>query len=115
EPAQDLSDHLGDIVRLDRDGSIPDSNPFVGQPNARSAISSYGHRNVEAAAIDPSTGQLWIAEMGPAGGDELNRITKGGNYGWPVVSWGDNYDGSTIPDPPTQPQFIAPVKYWTPV
>src|SRR5699024_5293812 len=63
----------------------------------------------------PNTGQLWVAEMGPAGGDELNRVDEGGNYGWPVVSWGDNYDGSDIPDPPTHPEFIAPLKYWTPV
>lgn len=115
EPAQDLSDHLGDIVRINRDGSIPPGNPFVDKPNARDAIWSWGHRNVEAAAINPGTGQLWIAEMGPAGGDELNLIIKGGNYGWPVVSWGEHYNGNNIPDPPTHPRFIAPVIHWTPV
>lgn len=115
DPAQDLSDHLGDIVRINPDGSIPADNPFVDEPRARDAIWSWGHRNIEAAAIDPATGRLWIAEMGPAGGDELNRIIKGGNYGWPVVSWGENYDGTPIPDPPTHPRFIEPVVYWTPV
>ncbi len=115
EPAQDLTDTLGDIVRINRDGSIPESNPFVGVPNADDAIWSYGHRNIEAAAIHPETGHLWVAEMGPLGGDELNLIAPGKNYGWPVVSWGENYDGTLIPDPPTHPQFAEPVIQWTPV
>ena len=115
EPAQDLSNHLGSVVRLNRDGSVPDDNPFVGDADAEGAIWSYGHRNLEAAAIDPATGQLWVVEMGPLGGDELNRIERGRNYGWPVVSWGMNYDGTEIPDPPTRPEFADATRHWSPV
>ena len=115
DPAQDLSTHLGTIVRLNRDGSVPESNPFVGQANARDEIWSYGHRNIESAAINPATGALWIAEMGPLGGDELNLPEPGRNYGWPVVSWGQDYDGEDIPDPPTHPEFADAVRHWTPV
>ncbi|MCR8826349.1 PQQ-dependent sugar dehydrogenase [Pseudosulfitobacter koreensis] len=115
EPAQDLSSHLGTIVRLNQDGSIPQDNPFVGQENAKDAIWSYGHRNIEAAAIHPDTGDLWVAEMGPMGGDELNPIMSGANYGWPVVSWGQHYSGEPIPDPPSQPDFADAVHHWTPV
>lgn len=115
EPAQELSNHLGTIVRLNPDGSIPEDNPFVGQQNAEDAIWSYGHRNIESASIDPNTGLLWIAEMGPQGGDELNQPAAGRNYGWPVVSWGEHYDGEDIPDPPTHPDFADAVIHWTPV
>ncbi len=115
EPAQDLSNHLGTIVRLNPDGTVPQDNPFVGQADAEDAIWSYGHRNIESAAIHPETGALWIAEMGPCGGDELNLPEPGRNYGWPVVSWGQNYDGTNIPDPPTQPRFADAIKHWTPV
>jgi glucose/arabinose dehydrogenase len=113
-PAQDLSDHLGTTVRIERDGDIPQDNPFVGRDDARDAIWSYGHRNIEGAAVHPETGALWIVEMGPRGGDELNRIEPGGNYGWPEVSWGEHYDGRDIPDPPTRPEFIDAVTYWVP-
>jgi aldose sugar dehydrogenase len=115
DPAQDLSNHMGTIVRLNRDGSIPDDNPFVGQENAADEIWSYGHRNIQAAIIHPNTGELWIAEMGPRGGDELNRPEPGENYGWPEVSWGTHYDGRDIPDPPTRPEFTDAVLEWTPV
>ena len=115
EPAQNLSNHLGTIVRLNPDGSVPPDNPFVGQENAEDEIWSYGHRNIESAAIDPKTKRLWVAEMGPEGGDELNQPQAGRNYGWPVVSWGENYDGTDIPDPPTQPKFANAVIHWTPV
>lgn len=115
DPAQDLSNHLGTVVRLNRDGSVPDDNPFVGDPDAAPEVWSYGHRNVESAAIDPATGDLWIAEMGPLGGDELNRPEPGRNYGWPVVSWGINYDGTAIPDPPTRPDLADAVTHWSPV
>ena len=115
EPAQDLSNHLGTIVRINPDGTVPEDNPFVGQPDAKGEIWSYGHRNIESAAIHPETGELWIAEMGPLGGDELNRPEQGRNYGWPVVSWGQHYDGTEIPDPPTHPRFADAVKQWTPV
>jgi glucose/arabinose dehydrogenase len=115
EPAQDLSNHLGTVVRIRPDGSVPDDNPFVGRENARPEIWSYGHRNIEAAAIHPGSGALWIGEMGPKGGDELNVPEAGKNYGWPVVSWGEHYDGEDIPDPPTQPRFADAIHQWTPV
>lgn len=115
DPAQNLENHLGTIVRLNKDGSVPEDNPFVGQADAAEEIWSYGHRNIEAAAIDPASGKLWVVEMGPMGGDELNQPEKGRNYGWPVVSWGDNYDGSKIPDPTTAPRFADAKIHWTPV
>lgn len=115
EPAQDRSNHLGTIVRIHPDGSVPEDNPFVGHEDAEPEIWSYGHRNIESAAIHPQTGALWIGEMGPLGGDELNLPEPGQNYGWPVVSWGQHYDGRDIPDPPTHPRFADAIKYWTPV
>ncbi|EJW09386.1 PQQ-dependent oxidoreductase, gdhB family [Rhodovulum sp. PH10] len=115
EPAQDLSVDLGKIVRIRPDGKIPDDNPFVGQKNARPEIWSYGHRNVEGAAINPETGVLWAHEMGPRGGDELNIPQAGKNYGWPLVSWGRHYDGRPIPDPPTRPDLAGSIRHWTPV
>ena len=115
DPAQDLSDHMGTIVRLNLDGSVPDDNPFVGREGAQPEIWSYGHRNVQSAAFHPETGDFWEAEFGPLGGDELNLVTPGTNYGWPVVSWGDNYDNSPIPDPPTRPEFTDALLHWTPV
>jgi glucose/arabinose dehydrogenase len=114
-PAQDLGSHLGKIVRIERDGSVPRDNPFAARGGARHEIWSYGHRNVESAAFDPSTGDLWVAEMGPEGGDELNLVEPGRNYGWPLVSWGQHYDGRDIPDPPTQPRLTDAVLQWTPV
>ena len=114
-PAQDLTGHLGTVVRLDRDGSVPADNPFVDQAGARPEIWSYGHRNIQAAAINPDTGALWVAEMGPLGGDELNLPVAGGNYGWPLVSWGINYNGTDIPDPTTRPEFGDALTYWSPV
>jgi aldose sugar dehydrogenase len=115
DPAQDLGSHLGKIVRINSDGSVPEDNPFIGQKEAQPEIWSYGHRNVQGAAIHPETGKLWENEFGPLGGDELNIPAAGANYGWPVVSWGDNYDGSKIPDPPTHPEFADAIRHWTPV
>ena len=115
DPAQNLSDHLGTVVRLNPDGSVPSDNPFVGRDDARDETWSYGHRNVESAAVDPATGELWVVEMGPLGGDELNRIERGANYGWPAVSWGRNYDGSDIPDPDTRPDLEDATVWWSPV
>lgn len=115
DPAQDLSNTLGTIVRINPDGSVPKDNPFVGQKNAKNEIWSYGHRNIESAAFDPKTGKLWIAEMGPKGGDELNQPEPGKNYGWPIVSWGRHYDLRDIPDPTTRPEFANAVIHWTPV
>lgn len=115
DPAQDLSNHLGTIVRLQPDGTVPKDNPFVGRTGARPEIWSYGHRNVQGLAIHPQTGQLWETEMGPRGGDELNLIEAGNNYGWPLVSWGNHYDGRPIPDPSTKPELTDAVVQWTPV
>jgi aldose sugar dehydrogenase len=115
DPSQSLSSNLGKVVRINRDGSLPKDNPFAGKTDARGDIWSLGHRNMLAAAVHPTTGQLWVAEMGPLGGDELNAIERGANYGWPVVSNGDNYDKSPIPDHDTRSEFKAPVRWWTPV
>lgn len=90
-PAQDLSNHHGKIVRLHDDGRVPADNPFVGRQGARPEIWSYGHRNVQGVAIHPETGDVWIDEHGPQGGDELNRVLPGKNYGWPVIGFGVNY------------------------
>lgn len=114
EPAQDLKNHLGTVIRLNTDGGVPDDNPFMGNDTARAEIFSYGNRNIQAAAIDPATGNLWVAEMGPMGGDEFNHIQAGNNYGWPVVSWGDDYDGSPRPDPTTRPEFADAAIHWSP-
>lgn len=115
EPAQELSNTLGTVVRINPDGSIPQDNPFVGRPGAEPEIWSYGHRNIEAAAVHPGTGRLWIGEMGPRGGDELNLPEPGRNYGWPLVSWGEHYDGEDIPDPPARPDLADAIYRWTPV
>ncbi len=115
EPAQSLSSHLGKIVRLNRDGTIPNDNPFVGRAGGLPQIWSYGHRNVQGAAFEPLTGVLWTNEFGPRGGDELNRPEAGKNYGWPLVSWGNHYDGRDIPDPPSKPDFVDALAHWTPV
>lgn len=115
DPAQDTSNHLGTIVHLDHDGTAADDNPFLDDEDARDEIWSYGHRNIESAAIHPETGELWIAEMGPLGGDELNRPEAGRNYGWPEVSWGKHYDGEEIPDPSDETDYAGSVKQWTPV
>ncbi len=115
DPAQDLSTHLGKIVRINPDGSVPDDNPFVGQEGRLPEIWSYGHRNAQGAAIHPETGKLWETEFGPLGGDEVNVPEAGKNYGWPVVSWGSNYDGTGIPDPPEHPEFTDAIYHWNPV
>ncbi len=115
DPAQDLASSLGKVVRINRDGTFPKDNPFAGKSGARADVWTLGHRNMLAAAIHPASGQLWVFEMGPLGGDELNIIEPGRNYGWPVVSDGDNYDKSPIPDHSTRPEFEAPRRTWTPV
>lgn len=113
-PAQDMQSNLGKIIRLNDDGSVPTDNPFANQGGVAAQVWSLGHRNVLGLAFDPA-GRLWVHEMGPAGGDELNLIERGSNYGWPIVSNGDNYDGSPIPDHSTRPEFNAPEISWTPV
>ena len=114
DPAQNPDDHLGTVVRLLRDGSVPADNPVVGEPDVAPEVYSYGHRNVQGAAVDPATGAIWVAEFGPLGGDEFNRLEPGANYGWPLVSWGRDYDGTDRPDPPTRPEFADAAVHWTP-
>jgi glucose/arabinose dehydrogenase len=114
EPAQDLGSNLGKVVRINADGSIPNDNPFVNKEGALPDVWTYGHRNLFGAAINPTSQQLWIHEMGPKGGDEVNVVDQGRNYGWPVVSNGDNYDDSPIPDHPTRPEFAPPIQFWNP-
>ena len=113
-PAQDMNSNLGKIVRLNDDGSVPKDNPFAHQGGVAAQDWSLGHRNVLGMAFDQQ-GRLWANEMGPKGGDELNLIEKGGNYGYPIVSNGDHYSGRVIPDHNTRPEFIAPKISWTPV
>ncbi|UWX03962.1 PQQ-dependent sugar dehydrogenase [Pseudoxanthomonas sp. NC8] len=114
DPAQDMHSNLGKIVRLRDDGSVPDGNPYAGQGEVTSQVWTLGHRNMLGIAFD-GDGRLWVHEMGPKGGDELNLIEKGANYGYPLVSNGDHYDGKPIPDHDTRPQYRAPVVSWTPV
>ena len=113
-PAQDMSGTLGKIVRLNDDGSVPSDNPFASRGGATAQIWSIGHRNPLGLAFDGS-GRLWEIEMGPKGGDELNLVERGRNYGYPIVSNGDHYDGKDIPDHSTRPEFAAPKVWWTPV
>lgn len=114
DPAQDMKSNAGKIIRLNDDGSIPADNPFMNQGKIAQQVWSLGHRNPLGMAFDPK-GQLWVIEMGPKGGDELNKIIKAKNYGYPLVSNGDHYDGKPIPDHSTRPEFEAPVLDWTPV
>ncbi|HNP34237.1 MAG TPA: PQQ-dependent sugar dehydrogenase [Woeseiaceae bacterium] len=122
-PAQDMQANLGKILRLNDDGSVPDDNPFVAYRDENPSVDdegvygqifSLGHRNPLGLAFD-THGQLWEIEMGPRGGDELNRIVSRGNYGYPIVSNGDHYDGREIPDHDTHPEFLPPAISWTPV
>src|SRR3954447_6717658 len=113
--AQRLDSDMGKILRINPDGTVPQDNPFVGQANAGPEIWTLGHRNVQAAAFD-SAGQLWEVEHGTNGGDELNRVVKGKNYGWPLVAFGEEYSGAPIPDAVTDnPGYERPVYYWDPV
>lgn len=112
--AQDLSVHNGKILRLNDDGTVPADNPFVDNPGASPAIYSYGHRNVQGMTIRPGTDELWASEHGPLGGDEVNVILPGRNYGWPIISFGKKYDGSTITDQPWREGMEQPRFYWVP-
>lgn len=114
DPAQDMQANLGKILRLNYDGSVPTDNPFADHGGVTAEIWSLGHRNPLGLAFD-STGRLWNVEMGPQGGDELNLVERGANYGYPIVSNGDHYDGRPIPDHPTRPEFNAPAVFWNPV
>src|SRR5262245_42629130 len=112
--AQNLANHLGKIVRLRPDGSVPPENPFVNRAGARPEIWSYGHRNAQGAAINPQTGKLWEHEHGPRGGDEINIPEAGKNYGWPVIGYGIDYSGAKIHESTHKPGMEQPIKYWVP-
>lgn len=114
ERAQDLSVTLGKIVRINPDGTVPRDNPFVGRDGVRPEIWSYGHRNIQAAALD-ARGQLWTVEHGARGGDELNNPQPGKNYGWPVITYGVDYSGARIGIGTAHPGMEQPVYYWDPV
>lgn len=113
-PAQDITQTLGKIIRINADGSTPADNPFVSTAGARTEIWSLGHRNPYGLAFD-SAGRLWEHEMGPEGGDEFNLVTRGGNYGWPNVSNGQDYGGGNIPDHAPGDGYVVPLLSWTPV
>ena len=98
DEAQNLGNHLGKLIRIAPDGAAPKDNPFVGRDDARPEIWSFGHRNAQGLAINPATGDLWETEHGPRGGDEVNIIGKGKNYGWPVIGYGIDYSGAKIHD-----------------
>ena len=112
--AQNLANHLGKIVRIRPDGSVPPDNPFVNRAGAKPEIWSYGHRNSQGAAINPQTGKLWEHEHGPRGGDEINIPEAGKNYGWPVIGYGIDYDGTKIHESTQKAGMEQPIKYWVP-
>jgi len=111
---QDISRDGGKIYRLNDDGSIPNDNPFVSTPGAKAAVFSYGHRNPQGMAMNPGTGEIWVHEHGPQGGDEINIIKPGKNYGWPLITYGINYDDSIITDDTDLPGMEQPLHYWVP-
>lgn len=115
EQVQDLSSGIGKIMRIRPDGSVPSGNPFVGRERAWPEIWSYGHRNVQGAALHPQTGDLWTVEHGARGGDELNRVEAGKNYGWPVITYGVDYSGVKIGEGTARAGMEQPVYYWDPV
>jgi aldose sugar dehydrogenase len=127
--AQDLANHFGKVVRITPDGGVPKDNPFVGPPSLspssanqpsrsnadrRAEIWSYGHRNIQSAAIHPVTGKLWTVEHGPKGGDEINVPQAGKNYGWPVIGYGVDYSGAKLHDATSKPGMEQPIYYWVP-
>ena len=114
ENAQNLNNHLGKIIRLHEDGRVPTDNPFVNTANAKPEIWSYGHRNPQGVVHDAAAKKLWAVEHGPMGGDELNFVEKGKNYGWPVITYGKNYDGTPITEITEKEGMEQPVWYWLP-
>ncbi len=112
--AQTLSNHNGKVLRFHDDGRIPADNPFVNATGAMPEIWSYGHRNIQGMALHPVTGELWSHEHGPQGGDEINIVRKGRNYGWPLATHGINYNGTIVSPDTTLPGMIDPVLHWTP-
>ena len=111
--AQDLSNHNGSVIRINRDGSVPRDNPFVNTPNAQPEIWSYGHRNPQGAALDLS-GRLWVNEHGARGGDEVNAVKRGANYGWPVIAYGRHYTGGRIGEGTSKAGMEQPAHFWDP-
>jgi len=114
ENPQDITRDGGKVYRIHDDGKIPADNPFVNQENAKKAVFSYGHRNPQGMALHPVTGQIWTHEHGPQGGDEINIVKKSANYGWPVITYGIDYDGSTISKLTEKTGMEQPLYYWTP-
>ncbi|MEA5444674.1 PQQ-dependent sugar dehydrogenase [Gammaproteobacteria bacterium AB-CW1] len=114
EAAQDRGSHLGSLIRLNADGSIPSDNPFVDDQDSLPAIYSYGHRNIQGIIHDPETGLIWSHEHGPRGGDELNIIRPGANYGWPAATHGVDYSGARITPHKSLPEMEDPIHVWTP-
>ena len=112
--AQNLSTHEGTVLRFTADGDIPRDNPFLGKPGALPEIYSYGHRNVQGAVLHPETGELWTHEHGPQGGDEVNIIRRGANYGWPVITYGEEYGGGAVSNLSEKEGMEQPVVYWVP-
>ena len=111
---QDITLDGGKIYRLHDDGTIPKDNPFVKEDNAKKAIYSYGHRNPQGMVAHPKTGTIWVHEHGPRGGDEINAITSGKNYGWPIISYGINYSGTKFTDITQKDGMQQPIYYWVP-
>lgn len=111
---QDITRDGGKIYRLNDDGSIPEDNPCYDDPKAKKAIYTYGNRNPQGMARHPETGEIWMHEHGPKGGDEINIVKKGANYGWPIVTYGINYSGTKITDERTRPDIEPPIYYWVP-
>jgi glucose/arabinose dehydrogenase len=114
DEAQNLSSHNGTVIRLHNDGRVPDDNPFVNEADAQPETWSYGHRNVQGMAINPQTGDIWAHEHGPRGGDEINIVREGRNYGWPEITYGVNYDGTAITEDTEREGMEQPVVYWVP-
>jgi glucose/arabinose dehydrogenase len=114
DQAQELGNHLGKLIRITPDGSAASGNPFIGRAGAKPEIWSYGHRNGQGLAINPASGELWEIEHGPRGGDEVNIIGKGKNYGWPVIGYGIDYSGAKIHESTAKEGMEQPVKYWVP-
>jgi glucose/arabinose dehydrogenase len=112
--AQNTANHIGTVVRINDDGSVPQDNPFAGDAQARPEIYSYGHRNSQGIALRPGTNEIWQHEHGPRGGDEVNILKPGANYGWPAITYGIDYSGAIISDKTEAPGMEQPVVYWVP-
>ncbi|WP_400078111.1 PQQ-dependent sugar dehydrogenase [Winogradskyella sp. R77965] len=111
---QDITRDCGKVYRLNDDGTIPKDNPFINEPNAKKAIYSYGHRNPQGMTLHPKTGEIWTHEHGPKGGDEINIVNKGKNYGWPIISYGVNYSGTKFTEITEKEGMEQPLHYWDP-